>query len=111
MALPSRLATPASAAVLLVAAFLAAYVPDAGRGFIKDDFRWVRETRLDSIRDAPKLFARTDGFYRPLVSLTFAANSAASGITPVAFGLTNVALAIAGAILLFVLARRLGLGV
>ena len=90
-------------------AFFAAYAPDAGHGFIKDDFRWIRETRLESPGDAVRLLGRTDGFYRPLVSLTFSLNSAAGGLAPRAYGLTNVALAIAAAVLVWCLARRLGL--
>jgi hypothetical protein len=106
--LPRKLKTPASAAAVLAAAFCLAYAGDAGRGFVKDDFRWVRETRLQAAADIPRLFVRSDGFYRPVVSLSFAVDSAAFGIAPRAFGLTNLALALACAALVGVLAARLG---
>jgi hypothetical protein len=108
-AFPRKLITPRAAAALLFVTFCAAYLGDAGHGFIKDDFRWVRETRIASTADVARLFERTDGFYRPLVSLTFALNSATSGLSPRAFGLTNLALAIANAALVWLLARSLGL--
>ena len=27
------------------------YVPDLGRGFLKDDFRWIAESRITSVSD------------------------------------------------------------
>lgn len=104
-----KLRTPASAAVVLAAACCLAYAADAGHGFIKDDFRWIRETRVESIGDVGRLFRRTDGFYRPLVSLTFSANSAAGGLEPRAYGLTNLFLLFTAGLLMWSLGRRLGL--
>ena len=100
---------PAAATAVLFAAFCLAYAGDAGHGFIKDDFRWIRETRVESFGDVAGLFERTDGFYRPLVSLTFALNTATFGLAPRAFGLTNLAMALANAALVWLLARKLGL--
>ncbi len=100
---------PGSAAAALLVAFCVAYGVDAGHGFIKDDFRWIRETRVESPADLARLFERTDGFYRPLVSLTFALNSATAGLSPRAYGLTNLSMVIASAALVWLLARRLGL--
>jgi hypothetical protein len=107
--LPRKLATPRSAAAVLFAALCLAYADDVGRGFIKDDFRWVRETRVSSAADVVRLFQRSDGFYRPVVSLTFALNSATFGLAPRAYGHTNLALIAATAALIGVLATRLGL--
>jgi hypothetical protein len=109
--LPRKLTTPGSAAILLVAAFVATYAADAGHGFIKDDFRWIRETRIEAAADASRLLMRSDGFYRPLVSLTFSINSAMVGINPRGYGATNFVLVAADAVLVFVLATRLGLPV
>jgi hypothetical protein len=50
------------------------------------------------------------GFYRPLVSVSFAADHALWGLEPFGYGLTNLLLLLADTILLFALARRLGLG-
>jgi hypothetical protein len=99
----------ASAAALLFIALCAAYVPDIGHGFILDDFRWIRETRVESVSDLRRLVWRTDGFYRPLVSATFTVNSWLFGLEPIGYGATNFILLVADAALLFVLARRLGL--
>lgn len=109
LALPRKLITFRSAMAVLLAAFCAAYVADAGHGFIKDDFRWIRETRVHSPADLARLFERTDGFYRPLVSLTFALNSAAFGLGPRAYGLVNLCAALGNAAFVWLLARRLGL--
>ena len=48
-------------------AFSLAYLPDLGRGFIKDDYAWVAGSRVTSGTDLLALFTRQDGFYRPLV--------------------------------------------
>jgi hypothetical protein len=106
---PTKLITPGSAAAVLLVALCVVYAGDAGHGFIKDDFRWIRETHVESMADVARLFERTDGFYRPLVSLTFALNSAAFGLAPRAYGLTNLLMLIASAFLLWLLGRRLGL--
>ena len=97
------------AGVLLAAALLLAYVPDLGHGFVKDDFGWIRGARIESADDATALLTRNTGFYRPLVSATFALNYAVSGMAPFAYGVTNFALLLAGAALLFLVARRLSL--
>ena len=61
---------------LLSAALLLAYVPDLGHGFVKDDFGWIHGARIESANDAAALLTRNNGFYRPLVSATFALNYA-----------------------------------
>jgi hypothetical protein len=100
---------PLIAVALLAAALLLAYVPDLGHGFIKDDFGWIRGARIESADDAAGLLTRNNGFYRPLVSASFALNYAVSGMAPLAYGVTNFALLLAGAALLFMVARRLNL--
>ena len=97
------------AGVVLSAALLLAYVPDLGHGFVKDDFGWIRGARIESANDAAALLTRNNGFYRPLVSATFALNYAVSGMAPLAYGVTNFALLLAGVALLFMVARRLSL--
>jgi hypothetical protein len=90
-------------------AFVLAYVPDMGRGFIKDDFRWISESRTESVADALALFARDNGFYRPLVSLSFATDRALFGVRPFGYALTNLLVILAAAAVLHALARGLGL--
>ena len=92
----------------LLGAFLV-YAPAAGRGFVKDDFHWIRTSAVDRLRDVPELFTRDTGFYRPLVSVSFAANHAVSGIEPRGYGWTNLALAFTAAALVIGFARALGL--
>jgi hypothetical protein len=91
-------------------AALLAYAPDAGQGFVKDDFHWIRTSAVERLADVPDLFSRHTGFYRPLVSLSFAANHAVGGIDPRGYGWTNLALAFAAAALILGLGRALGLG-
>ncbi len=90
-------------------AFGLAYVPDMGRGFIKDDFRWISESRAANVADALALFGTDNGFYRPLVSLSFATDQALFGIRPLGYALTNLLVILAAAAVLHALARALGL--
>jgi hypothetical protein len=92
---------------LLVA--LVIYVPAAGHGFLKDDAGWILRSRVHSIGEAAHLFRVADGFYRPIVALTFAADDAVFGAHARGYGLTNVALAIAGAAAIASLVRAFGL--
>jgi hypothetical protein len=111
--LPSYPATHAPrvalSAAALLAIVLAAYLPDLGHGFIRDDFRWIREGRSESLSQLLDLFTTNVGFYRPLVSISFAADHALWGLEPFGYGLTNLALLLIDAALLGALARRLGL--
>jgi hypothetical protein len=51
---------------------VAVYVPDVGRGFIKDDFGWVEAGRATLEAPSVALLSPQPGFYRPLVTLSFA---------------------------------------
>jgi hypothetical protein len=99
----------ALAAAALIAVLLAAYLPDLGHGFIKDDFRWIHDGRSESLADLASLFTTNVGFYRPLVAVSFAADYAVWQLNPLGYGLTNLLLLLADTALLFALARRLGL--
>jgi hypothetical protein len=73
---------------------LLAYAPDIGRGFVADDFGWIYFSRLDTVAGAWTLLVDgTPGFYRPLVAFSFAVNEALFGLAPMAYALTNLALA------------------
>jgi hypothetical protein len=99
----------ALAAGALLVVLLAAYLPDLGHGFIKDDFRWIHDGRSESLADLASLFTTNVGFYRPLVTVSFAADYAVWDLSPFGYGLTNLLLLTADAALLFALARRFGL--
>jgi hypothetical protein len=93
----------------LLAAFLIIYLPDLGHGFIKDDFVWVSGGRLASASGVIELFERNVGFYRPLVSATFAADYALWHLNAFGYGITNFIIFSVDAFLLFCLARTLTL--
>ena len=94
-----------AAAAAMAAIVLTIYVPDIGHGFISDDFRWIVESRSESLADLVGLFGQDVGFYRPLVAVTFAADYALWGAQALGYGVTNLALLTMAAVLLFVLAR------
>jgi hypothetical protein len=97
------------AALLPVAVFLAVYIPRVGHGFILDDYRWISESRTATLSDILGLFAQNNGFYRPLVSLTFALDYAFFGLEPLWYGFTNAGLALTCAVLIYILARAFNL--
>jgi hypothetical protein len=97
------------AAGVLCVAFLAIYGPDIGHGFVKDDFRWILSSRTEHLEDLAAHFRSNVGFYRPLVSLTFAADYGVWGVRPLGYGLTNLTIFGGCAVLLYRLARRIAL--
>lgn len=95
-------------AAVAAAAWLAIYFPDAGRGFIKDDFAWLLAAPLSADPWSAAWTAPT-GFFRPLVSLSFTANHALFDLNPLGYGMTNVALALGCAGAIYLLARAWGI--
>jgi hypothetical protein len=97
------------ASVVPTVVFLGVYLPVVGHGFLSDDFRWVLNSRLESLTDVARLFKLSDGFYRPIVSLTFGLDRLAFGINPRPYGWTNVGLSLITALLIRKLALSFGL--
>jgi hypothetical protein len=97
------------AALVLAAIFAAIYVPALGHGFVKDDFRWIAAGDVHSPGDLRRIFTTNVGFYRPLVTSSFAIDRAAWGLDPRGYAFTNLLLLAADAALLFLLATRLSL--
>ena len=93
----------------VVAIFLAIYLPDIGRGFISDDFRWIVDSRVTSFADAAALFTTNIGFYRPITNISFAIDGALWGGSAFGYGLTNLLLCLAVAGALFAVGRQVGL--
>lgn len=86
---------------------LLAYLPDIGHGFIKDDFAWIESSRFEGPWGWLDLFRRHNGFYRPIVSLSFAADDRVHGLNPGAYAYTNLCLVFGSAVAVAGLARAL----
>src|SRR5215212_8613139 len=97
------------AATLLTAAWLLAYGPTITGGFIKDDFGWIYHSRISGWSSVLSAFTSAQVFYRPMVQLSFGLTEALFGNNPVPYALTNLLLALACAIAIFVLGRATGL--
>jgi hypothetical protein len=102
--------TVVSAVALVWALFAAGvYLPDVGRGFIKDDFRWVLDG-TDALHQPLRIFwsGWNGNFYRPLVALSFGIDHALYGLSARGYGMTNFVLYVACAGAVFVVLRELG---
>jgi hypothetical protein len=95
--------------VVPVLVFLGVYVPAAGHGFVLDDYMWVLESRVRSLSDLIALFQQDNGFYRPIVAVSFAVNEWFAGVRPLGYGLVNVGLAVLCGASIARLARAFGL--
>ena len=96
-------------AMVLATFFAAIYADALGHGFVKDDFRWIAAAEIHSAADLQRVFKSNVGFYRPIVTLSFAIDRALWGLDARGYAATNLLLLLADAGLLFVLARRLSL--
>ena len=98
-----------TAALLLLTAFLLAYAPDVGHGFVSDDFTWLVTAR--ALLEEPSLSAltSTSNFLRPLVTLSFAVNLWLFAHDPLAYGVINLLLVTGAASLIYLVCRALAL--
>jgi hypothetical protein len=78
--------------VVWVLFVLAVYCPDLGRGFVKDDFTWIRSGKAVIAQPARLISPVEPGFYRPVVTATFAWDYAQHGWQPRGYGWTNLLL-------------------
>jgi hypothetical protein len=97
------------AAIVLTVSWLLIYGPTIPGGFIKDDFGWVYHSRLDSWTSVYAMFNKAEGFYRPIVNLSFGVTEALFDNNPIPYAITNVALALACALAIYALANAVGL--
>lgn len=97
------------AAAIPFLVFLGLYAFLSGRGFIADDFEWASSNRIATVQDLVALFARDNGFYRPIVGFTFGVNEFFAGTNPKPYGFTNVVLALLSCWAVGRTARALGL--
>jgi hypothetical protein len=95
-------------AALLFVALCIIYVPNVGHGFVKDDAGWIAHSDFSSTRQF--VFGAPSGFYRPMVSFSFAADRLVCGTQhPLCYGTTNFLLLLACAFAVFLLGRALSL--
>jgi hypothetical protein len=96
-----------AAGVLLL---IGVYAFDTGHGFVKDDFNWILTSRVEHVNDLSRLLGAATGFFRPLVSLSFAIDYALFDLRPLGYGLTNLVLLLACVGVLCLLLRACGIG-
>ena len=96
-------------AIAWVLFIAAVYFPDLGRGFVKDDFTWIRAAKAAMAAPSTLALPQDVGFYRPAVTLTFIGDYALHGWHPRGYGWTNLALCALCAAALAGLALSLGL--
>jgi hypothetical protein len=70
---------------------------------------WVRAGRIHAVSDVGRILTENVGFYRPVVTATFALDDALFGLSPFPYALTNFALLLLCAALIVRLGRALGL--
>lgn len=76
---------------------------------MKDDFRWIAAADMKSPADLRRIFATNIGFYRPLVTTSFAMDRVLWALDARGYAFTNLALLLGATTLLMLLARQLGL--
>jgi hypothetical protein len=105
--MPGKAALVRTACAAPFVLFLAVYLPAAGHGLMLDDYSWILTSQVRSFSDFIDLFRTDNGFYRPVVAVTFSANEWMFGTRPLGYGVTNVLLALACGWLIVALARAL----
>jgi len=86
------------------------YVPDVGRGFIKDDFRWVLDGAAAFDHPASVFVSGWAGnFFRPIVALSFGLDHAVYGLWARGYGFTNLALYVGCVLAVYAVLRQLGI--
>lgn len=103
----SKVAGIVAAVWMLFAAVV--YVPNVGRGFVKDDFAWVQAGRAGLASFTTIVHPAAPGFFRPVVTASFVADYAWHGIEPRGFGVTNFLLYCLCAVAIALLLRQVGL--
>jgi hypothetical protein len=86
----------------------AVYLPDIGRGFVKDDFGWIREARA-RLADPLHALQHQPGFFRPLVTWSFVVDYQWYGVNARPYGFTNLALYLLCIAAIWALLREAGL--
>ena len=84
--------SPILVILLLIVLQILIYFPNVGEGFIRDDFTWLENTVPDGKVNYLRPFAKTTGFFRPMVNLTFGLQFQLHGLHPKPFGLFNLLL-------------------
>jgi hypothetical protein len=96
------------AAVVMLLIIAAVYLPDIGRGFVKDDFGWIRDARTGLVEPGRIVQLSHPGFYRPLVTAAFVVDYVLYGVNARGYGFTNLALYLACVVAVWALLREAG---
>ncbi|PYR13551.1 MAG: hypothetical protein DMF99_01050 [Acidobacteria bacterium] len=88
---------------------LAVYCPDLGRGFVKDDFTWIRAAKNALAQPSRILVPSEPGFYRPLITTSFLLDYRIHRWRPRGYGWTNLGLYVACTFAVAALASAIGL--
>ena len=88
----SEAALIVAAAVTAALMAAAVYLPDVGRGFVKDDFTWIRDAQATLAHPWSAITPKSPGFYRPLVTASFAFDYALHGLDARGYGFSNFAM-------------------
>jgi len=99
-----------AAAPLILAAFFLIYAPDVGHGFITDDFGWLLSAQEWLRSPSAAGLMKTAGFFRPIVSLSFAVQAPLFGHHAFGYGVTNLLLVVLCAALVYRVCREQHLG-
>jgi len=96
------------AAAVMLTVIAAVYLPDIGRGFVKDDFGWIRDARIGVVEPGRIVQLSHPGFYRPLVTAAFVADYVLYGVNARGYGFTNLILYLACVVAVWTLIREAG---
>jgi hypothetical protein len=100
----------AGLAVLWILFTAGVYLPDIGRGFVKDDFGWVAAAQQIAPRPLSAFTEDRSGtFYRPLVTLSFLGDFTAYRLNARGYGFTNLALFVVCVALVLLMLEATGL--
>ena len=88
--------------IVLILLFLI-YAPSVGRGFVLDDWIWLDHAAPWGKVNCVRFFTDTTGFYRPLISLSFALQFQVLGLNPLPYGWFNLLLHLANVWLVYLL--------
>jgi hypothetical protein len=89
--------------VLVLTLQIIIHAPHVGKGFIKDDFIWLESVFSNGEIDYLRPLTVTTGFYRPVVSLSFALQYKIFKLNSKSYGLFNLLLHLLNIVLVYLI--------